>query len=195
MLTNTGRASYDRRDPRSWRREMASCTSHSRQRLFPLLIYPRWQIADFRRGYFQTYRSFVGKKLKLFWNFKINLFHLCISLRLWILNPKLPEAQMFPHAGSQQARQQSAPPSRLRLWAAILEFLGSEVSCWQKNPHIWDSSDLNPWPRWLPPGASQQGGSLSPLALLGTGAPPADPQIIDQRWSVAADQSQSARKP
>ena len=46
---------------------------------------------------------------------KLDLFHLCISLRLRILNPKLPEAQMFPHAGSQQARQQSAPPSILRL--------------------------------------------------------------------------------
>lgn len=57
----------------------------------------------------------LGKKMKLFWNFKLNLFHLCISLRLRILNPKSPEAQMFPHAGSQQARQQSAPPSILRL--------------------------------------------------------------------------------
>ena len=47
--------------------------------------------------------------------FKLDLFHLCISLRLRILNPKLPEAQMFPHAGSQQARQQSVPPSILRL--------------------------------------------------------------------------------
>ena len=50
-----------------------------------------------------------------FLTFKLDLFHLCISLRLRILNPKLPEAQMFPHAGSQQARQQSAPPSILRL--------------------------------------------------------------------------------
>ena len=55
---------------------MASCTSHSRQRLFPLLTYPRWQIADFRRGYFQTYRSFVGKKNETVLEFQVKFVSL-----------------------------------------------------------------------------------------------------------------------
>ena len=118
---------------------------HESQQATPFSAPYLSQMADcrFQKRLFSDIQIFSwGKKIKMFWNFKLNLSHLCISLRLWILNPKLPEAQMFPHAGSQQARQQSAPPSNLRLWATILEFLGSEVSCWRKNPHIWDSSDL-----------------------------------------------------
>ena len=159
---------------------------HESQQATPFSAPYLSQMADcrFQKRLFSDIQIFSwGKKIKMFWNFKLNLSHLCISLRLWILNPKLPEAQMFPHAGSQQARQQSAPPSILRLWAALLEFLGSEVS-WRKNPHIWDSSDLNPWLRWLPPGASQQGGSLSPLALLGT----QEHLPLTRRSLISADQ-------
>ena len=168
---------------------------HESQQATPFSAPYLSQMADcrFQKRLFSDIQIFSwGKKIKMFWNFKLNLSHLCISLRLRILNPKLPEAQMFPHAGSQQARQQSAPPSILRLWAALLEFLGSEVS-WRKNPHIWDSSDLTEMTssRSFPAGRL----FITSRPPWHTGAPPADPPIIDQRWSVVADHSQSARKP